>query len=475
MNLFNYLCLFLALGVFSPSTGFSAPLSLDGYLSQVEGKNENVVAGKKLSEGATLSAKEADLIYSPTLYAQTQWTTNDFRNSTFPDAYRSFFADNYTIGVKQLTPFGLSYGVSYLLSHQGFLGTIDQKTLAFVDRRFWEGTPKVDLTFSLLRNWMGAETKATEEVTRSASLISEFNTSYQVKATRAQAENAYFRVVSAQQLVHLYDNSLGDANDIYTLNNKRMRVNLGETSDVLQAEANVESSKLLLQSSRDDLRTASRDFNRLRNIDSDEVVEELVLPTIDNLTPPARAAVSDDVRAAQESAKLSAAQARLGKERNRPTLEVFGSYALNDRDLSASSTFTGSFQLGQQTTAFGLRFSMPLEFGTQSDTVKGFEMQREGAEALVGQKLFEQEVKWKELVQQLNEAKHRYNIAKSLSIIQKRKVENERTRLRQGRTTTYQTLIFNIDFNSAEATRIQAQATVLNILAQMKTFGEGRI
>jgi outer membrane protein TolC len=475
MNPSRYLSVVFLMGFFSTIPANSADLNLESYLSQVDAKNQDVASSQKLSEGATLSAKEADLLYSPTLFAETEWTDNDFRNSTFPDAYRSFFADNYTLGVKQLTPVGLNFSVSYLLSHQGFLGAIDQKSGNLEDRRFWEGTPKIDLTFSLLRNWMGSETKATEAVTRSTALSNEFSSRYRMKATRAEAAGAYVRVVSEQQLVKLYQDSLGSANDIYALNNKRMRVNLGETSDVLQAEANLQGTKLQLQASQDDLRVACRDFNRLRNLDSDVVEETLVPPSIENLPLPARAEVRDDTRAAQENSKLLAAQATLGEQRNRPVLEVFGSFALNDRDLQAADTFKSSFQLGQQTTAFGLRFSMPLEFGNQADTVKGYRMQRDGAEALVAQKLFEQEVEWKNLAQQLTEAKRRYDIATALSAIQKRKVENERSRLRQGRTTTYQTLIFNIDFNSAEAARIQAQANVLAVYAQMQTFEEGHL
>jgi outer membrane protein TolC len=57
-------------------------------------------------------------------------------------------------------------------------------------------------------------------------------------------------------------------------------------------------------------------------------------------------------------------------------------------------------------------------------------------------------------------------------VIQKKKVENERSRLKRGRSTTYQTLTFSQDYNSSEASRIQAQTQVLSILARMKTFGD---
>ena len=474
MNLWRFLPLFI-LSSLATNTAFSAVLSLETYLSQVEGKNENLVSAKKTSEGSEFASREADLMYAPVLFAQTQWSDNKFRNSTFPSAYRSFFADNYSVGIRELTPYGVNFSLSYLLSHQGFLGTLDQSTFQVVDRKFWEGTPKAEVTFSLLRNWLGSETKATEEISRAGSLMNQYGSRFRVKTTRAEAQAAYVRVVSAQQLVHLYKDSLASASDIFSWNRKRMKANLGEETDVLQAQATVESSTLLLQSSEDDLRSAIRDFNRLRNLDSDLVDEVLVLPSIQNAIPPVRTGLRDDTRAAQENAKLSAAQAKLGLERNRPVLEAFGSFALNDRESEIGDTFNRSFRLGQQTTAFGLRFNMPLNFGLLSDTARGYAMMEEGSEMLVSQKIFEQDVEWKDLVQKLAEAKHRFEIATTLAKIQKQKVENERVRLKRGRTTTYQTLIFNIDYDSAQAAKIQAQGTILSILARMQTFGDDHL
>ncbi|RYZ80227.1 MAG: hypothetical protein EOP06_25730 [Proteobacteria bacterium] len=58
-----------------------------------------------------------------------------------------------------------------------------------------------------------------------------------------------------------------------------------------------------------------------------------------------------------------------------------------------------------------------------------------------------------------------------LATIQQKKALNERKRLTRGRTTTYQSLIFETDYNSAESQRIQAQSEVLLIMARMRTFG----
>ncbi len=453
----------------------AASLTLDEYLNQVETKNQNISASRAASQGAALSTAEARLIYSPVLFAEVGFLDNKFRNALFPAAYTSLQSDTYTVGIRQETDFGLNGSLSYLYSHQGYLGAFDQPSNQFIDRRFWEGTPKLELSLSLWRNFNGSETKANEALTLSSALANQYSQSFQVKATRAEAESAYIKLVSAQQLVGVYKESFSDAQDILGWNNKRMQRNLGESSDLLQAQGNFEAQKLSLQASLDEQRVSARNFNRLRNVDSDDVPETLALPGVENLTPPARGAVRDDVRAAQENAKLMAAQGRLGVERNSPTLEAYGSFALNARDINGTDTLTRSFRLGQQTTLWGVRLNIPLAVGLTSDARHGYELQRNAADTMVSQKLFDQEVEWNDLVQQLNEAKKRYDIASSLSKVQRKKVANERVRLRSGRTTTYQTLIFNIDFNSAEVARIQAQSNVLNILARMKTFGESKL
>jgi hypothetical protein len=108
---------------------------------------------------------------------------------------------------------------------------------------------------------------------------------------------------------------------------------------------------------------------------------------------------------------------------------------------------------------------------SSSDVRSGYTKENIAAEIRSERKLFDQEVEWKDLVQKLTEAKARLSVAEKLSDIQRKKALNERARLKRGRTTTYQSLIFETDYNQAEYRRIQTQSEVLILLAQMKTFG----
>lgn len=446
-------------------------LSLDDYLSQVEGKNENLNAAKATAEGASLRAAEGDLMYSPTLFAEASWTDDKFRNALFPSAYTSFTNNTYTVGIRQQTSFGLSGAVSYDLNKLGYLGAITPPSTTPADRVFWEGTPKIELTFQLWRNFLGRETQAEKVLKESGARATQFRSSAEAKAARAEAEITYVRLASNQELIRVYKDSVQNAQDLLRHINRQVGLRLGENVDLYQAQANLELQRLNLQSAQDNYRLAASDFNRLRNVDSDEVKEKLSMPVISSLAPPPRSGASDEVRAAQESVKLTAAQATLGYARNQPRLEAFGSFAPNARNLTLGDTVSNSFALGQQTTMFGVRLNMPLGLGLSSDARRGFELERQAADRLVAQKAFEEEVEWKNLVKQLEEAKKRYEIAETLARLNHKKVNAENLRLQRGRTTTYQTVLFSQELNSAEAARVNALSNVLSVYARMKTFG----
>ncbi|MBS1961121.1 MAG: TolC family protein [Bdellovibrionales bacterium] len=436
-------------------------LSLDGYLSQVETGNVDVSAAKAASEGAGLRVGEAALIYSPTLDAQAQWV-RDKRQSPFL-TYDRFVNDTFEVGVSQMTPWGLHGRVSYNLTQTGYIGL--GKPI------YYYGSPKIELSLDLWRNFFGAETRGGHDAVEAAALATKYGQSYQAKVSRAGAENAYIQLAAARELDAVNRDSFDRAQEIYDWNQRRARLNLSEDSDLYQAQANLEAMRLNVEASSDALRSASRAFNQARGVDSDDVNESLVLPDAKSAKTPERAEMRDDVRAAREQQRAAGANARIGREKNKPTLQLYGEYARNSQDIEKSDAIDHSFDGNQPTTAIGVRFSMPLAVGTSSDARAGYAKEAAAADALADRKVFDQEVEWKDLVQKLNEAKARLAVAEKLAEIQKKKALNERNRLKRGRTTTYQSLMFETDYNQAEYRRIQTQSEVLSLLAQMKTFG----
>lgn len=450
------------LAISTVSANAAGILGLDAYLGQVEGDNQSIRAAREASEGAGLRASEGKLVYSPMLSAEIQRLDDHKLNALFPGAYEKIYSDLMTVGLSQQTSFGMQAKVSYTLTSFHYVGSQPQ---------FWEGLPRLELSQQLLGGGFGASTRAQKELLEAGARVTQFSKSYQVRALRAQAEGAYISLTASRELRKINEDSLKRGREILDWNSRRFRLNLGENSDLLQAQANVESIRLQLQNAVDAERTSGREFNRLRNVDADVVTEDLVLPVVESASVPARAQYRDDVRAAIENTRVAAAQATVGKERNRPTLEVYGSYALNARKSESGDAVSESFKKDYPTSVFGLRFQTPLLIGAQTDAIKGYTKEAVSAEIDKDQKLFDQEIEWKDLNLKLGEAKRRYAISSKLAEIQDKKADAERKRLRRGRTTTYQSLLFDQELNTAQAMKIRAQAEILQIISQMKTFG----
>jgi len=252
---------------------------------------------------------------------------------------------------------------------------------------------------------------------------------------------------------------------------------LRDNADVLQAEALAKNRELDLLSARNEERAAARAFNTIRGVSNEEVKEtldEITSEMIAKLQTPKRATVRDDVKAAQQNVRGTIAGATLASEKDLPTLDVFGSLSMNGQTntiaTQISDTLGNSFT-NRPGQTLGIRLSMPIS-GVRSKVLEGWQKEHIAAEKTLDQKFFEQEQSWKDLVENLGDQRKQLDLASTLEQVQKAKLENERSRYKSGRTTTYQVLLFEQDFLYAELARIRNQAGVLNTIAQMKLFGE---
>ena len=97
----------------------------------------------------------------------------------------------------------------------------------------------------------------------------------------------------------------------------------------------------------------------------------------------------------------------------------------------------------------GIKFSMPLAIGLQSDIKKGAKFSASSARKNYAQKVFDQDNDWQNLLQNLQDYQENLQLSRKIEDLQKSKLENERNLLKQGRTSTYQILLFEQDYNRA--------------------------
>lgn len=452
----------------------SGHLGLNDYLTQVRNGNTGIRASEMTSGGAITRSGESALIFSPALTLTTQWYNDAKPSSTSIFTGDKMTVDSFNLGINQMTNFGLNAKLGYSLNYTSLQNT---NPLFVTQPKYYEASPSLELSYPFLRNGFGREMRATRNLLEAQALASSYGERFKTKMTLAEAEGAYWRLALARETVKVTGESVERAQKIRDWNSRRVNMQLADKADLLQAEALLQARKFELETARDEEDAARRAFNTMRGMETSDVTEELNRVdnvTIDAISLPERAEMRDDVLAAREQEKLLASNASIGREKNMPNLDLFGSIAMNGRDDLLGKTTSESFGTNHPTYVAGVKFSMPLDIGTLSDARRGYMMELEGASLAFQRKLFEQERDWQDLNRKLADAKKRLLLAMAIEEAQKEKLLHEKERLHRGRTVTFQVLTFEQDYDTAQLNRIRTQAEILRIIAQMKTYGSDK-
>ena len=456
-----------------PSIGFTTQLSLNNFLKQVEEKNQSITASKLNIEAAKLRENESKLIFRPSIFAQAQ-TAIDKKPTTNRNAQGDQTDyDFVTTGLNQQFNFGLVGKFNYTLSHTHIHNA--SSSLLPVSE-FRDGIATLELSQSLWRNFWGQEAKSQEIIINSQSQAQKHNENFKLKTTLAQAESLYWNLSQARKVAKVQRESLDRALKIKNWNQNRLKSGLAENSDYLQSDANYKAREYELKSTLQDVKNLERSLNSLRGINNDVFDEELEVVNsskIKELSLPLKSELRDDTKAALELQKLARANADLSIEKNKPTFELYGTYALNGRDPKSSEAINNSFKTDHDTRAIGVRFLAPLDFGTTHDNISGYNKEKIAAEQNFQRKFFDQEEQWNDLVNKFEDAKIRLSLIEKIEEAQKIKASNERDRLNRGRTVTFQVLNFEQDYAQSQLARIQSETNILNIYSQLQIFNGG--
>lgn len=443
-------------------------LTLNEYLAQVEGQSLRYKQAQTQAEGAKLVAREADLITSPNFFLEARKSFDTSLGTPPMSIYNRYDSDLYSAGVSQQFSFGLQTKFSYTVAKNDYEGS------TFNPDRYWDASPSVELTMPLWANGFGSGVKAQEELTRQQNKADEFASLALSQSLLVEAEVAYWQLSAAQERVKIQEQALSSGNSILNYVQKQKQKNLGENADVLQANALVEAYKLQLQQAVNERLRLSRTFNKYLNKNADAPVpglDSLNYSALENLQiPQERPGDRLDVKASRAQAALAKASSELILERNKPTLNLVGGYTLQGRGTETSRAFENSTKTNHDNGYVGVMFQLPLNFKAVADARAGAQRLKDSADINEQNLLYTQEQDWIDLKQGLSESKETLKLSRTMESAQKAKLENERSRLRQGRTTTYQVLLFEQDYTQAQASRVQAATQIIALESQLKLY-----
>lgn len=466
----------LLVGLLTTISVFAAPQNfrLADYIEQVKKTSPAVAASNLQIEGTKESAKEGSFTYIPKFSVLGSYT-NDKRQVTNPFYIGSVSSgDNLTFGIDQQFSSGTSAKLSYILNNSLTTG-LSPIVAPSGSFRFSAGQTQLDINQPLWKNFFGIETRAAANLSEASSLASHYAEKFKLKQTLSQAETTYYRLAIAREALRLQEEVLDRSKKILDWSERRVRNQLADKSDMLQAKAAYQARQLEIETVKSEQRSAQLGFNTLRSSTSDEVGENLEpmdTASILSIQKPKRSAVTDDIKAAEQNERVIVSNNELARQKSQPDLSLFGTLAYNGVNTYLSPAVKDSFTTNHPMYVVGLKFSFPLFFLETSEIRSGRIKQQLSAESQTLQTRLNNDQNWIDLDKKFEEAKNRLKLADELVVAQKEKLDHEKYRFNLGRTTTFQVLTYEQDYSTAVITRLHIEQDLLAIHAQMKTYSE---
>jgi outer membrane protein TolC len=294
---------------------------------------------------------------------------------------------------------------------------------------------------------------------------------YGAAASLFQAESAYVQLAATREIMQLLAESLERSKKILDLTNEKFNDNLVDKVDVLEADAALKQVELGMAETRQELRKDEEEFNTLRGLSPDAEVAETLEPMEAPATMPERAGERLDIQAARKDALGKEAFAEEVKERYRPDLSLFGTATRSN----GPPTPAGLSNMDHPTYVVGLKFSTILDISLYDKVVEGALRTVDLTKDDLRQKELKQDEDWQGLKSQWEVVQDSLKLAQALEEVQKEKAEREKVRYQDGRTTNFQVLRFEEDYNQARINtlRLKTQAAVL--AAQAAFYNGGGI
>lgn len=463
----SYLKFIFILGVCANQAFANDALSLKQYIEMAQAKDPSIQSAQMSYEGSRLIENNARLLTGVNFFANGNYL-NDGRPTSAPS-----FQGNQTevnslaVGLQQQTSFGLGWTLS-----QNYQYTKIHNASVIPLPEYYDMYPKIELSLPLWRNWLGSETKAMQNQIETQVGVQKINS----ELSRIQKENeikdAYYTLATQQKSFEIQKDSLQRAEKILNWAQSRATRNLADKSDVFQTQALVSSRRLELMSAEVKLKEAARLFNSFLEVDSEAVSYRLAqdeIETKDLELSKKKAKARLDLLLQKENLKSVESSYIAQREKNKPTLNLSMAYLKQGRDTSVSGAQT-KISDAKDYQQFALTFNMPLDLSNLSDSKAGYAKLAESQVLAEKARVRSESIQWKNTVDQAEALAQQLRIVRDLEQVQKNKVDLERSKYNNGRSTTYQVLMFEQDYVNSRNQKINLELQIRKFLTSLELY-----
>lgn len=453
----------------APTMKSKNTLTLEQYLEQVRTQNSEARSMREQLTKAELRLDEAEVSLSSEFYSRYN-LLDDKNEATSGFAPNRIQNQTWRVGVKDPTSFGLMTDIYLESGHSKFYG-LNPAFGMMTD--YVDSKAGIDLRQSLWRNGFGEATRAGVDLQRSASRIELLKRQFELKNLLLKSENAYWTLVSLNQIVRLQEENVGRAKKLFDWMRRRVGLRLVDDVDGLQARASFETRDLELQTSLDERAALARQFNMLRGVPNDEVETLAELPDPQAILKGVKEGsrmTREDFRMIYEQASIGQLEAKAARSQVAPQLDVVAGVATNGLDPARARSYREIEEMRNPTWNVGLMFSIPLDYSLIGNMRRSYKAADQAAAALKEHAAFAEERTWHDLLSQKSEAQRRFERSLALEKTQTELVKRERDRLLNGRTTTFQAITIEQNLAMAQIQRVRSQVGLIQIHNLLKNW-----
>ncbi len=467
MKSVSYLKLVLMLSIFAKQALAGEVLSLKQYIEMAQAKDPAIQSAQLSLEGSRLIENNARLLTGINFFANGTYLS-DGRPTSAP----SFQGDqtdvnSLAVGLQQQTSFGLAWTLS-----QNYQYTKIHNASVIPMPEYYDMYPKIELSLPLWRNWLGSETKAAQNQIETQVKVQKINSELARVQKENEVKDAYYTLATQQKSYEIQKDSLQRAERILNWSESRAKRNLSDKSDVYQTQALVSARRLELMSSEVKLKEAARVFNSLLEVDSDVVTYQLVPEEIDSKQldlSKAQAKARLDLLLQKENLKSVESSYIAQREKSKPSLNLNMAYLKQGRDTTVSGA-QSKISDAKDYQMVGVTFNMPLDIGNLSDSKEGYAKLADSQVLAEKARFRTESIQWKNTVDQAETLAQQLKIVRELETVQKNKADLERSKYNNGRSTTYQVLMFEQDYVNSRNQKINLELQVRKFLTSLDLY-----
>lgn len=440
-------------------------VSLDDYIGQVTKKNSRVNSTQQFLTSADLQKSESKILTSIRAFSLAQ-VENDHRQPQFA-AFEGVSKDrrNFQLGLEQNSGFGINHK---LYTNYTYL---DQKKATFIPNPKVANSALVyEFTIPLWKNFSGRVIRMQQEIIMARFEGATQRETFEQRKVMAESRATYWRLKTAREIVRLQEEMISQGEKFLSWTQKRVRDKLGEESDLRQAQAILELRRFDLQKETVELRRAEQAFNSMREVNLADAIEELdefpedsILPAL----PSEKEALSrPDLLALEAQLAAETLESRQAAENSKMELNLIGSASTNGLAFSAEPNYSKTFSGKYPAYMVGVRLSVPLDRASVNDVQKAANIKKTGLNYAIRRNRYESVVGLSQLRMDYEQLSAQLKIVRRLVEAQENKIKTERERSRYGRSSTFQLLTFEQDYQQARQDLIRTQGQIWQLTGQ---------